>query len=221
MKTLELFCGSKSFTKYMRKNFSVDSLTLDINDTYQPDILIDILDWDYTEQEAPDILWISPDCRSFSNQAYGTYQRRHSDMMPLTETAILGDKLLEKSIEIINHFLKKNPKMVWLMENPRGTMFRSPILKKIPHYQNSTRYCDYEPNGRTKKTDIFSNKKLDLKNSPGLYGKIKTCNGRPMKNGSRKGAKSYSGIGGWNGSAILKGEVPDKLLEEIISQCCQ
>ena len=212
MKTLELFCGSKSFTKYMIKEYGADTLTLDINGDCSPDIEIDILEWDYREQEAPDILWCSPDCRSFSNQAYGGYvpQRRHSDMKPLTPTAELGDRLLKKTIEIIEYFMKQNPNMIWLLENPRGTMYRSPIMNTIQHYQNKTRYCDYGDD-RTKRTDIFSNIEIELKNTTGRYGTKYTCNGR------NKYGKTQKGYGGWNGKGIDRGKIPNSLFKHIMS----
>mgnify|MGYP003671950524 FL=1 len=213
MKILELFCGSKSFTNYMKTHYICDTITLDIDENCNPDILIDILEWDYTQQEPPDILWCSPDCRSFSNQAYGGYipQRRHSDMKPLTASAELGDKLLHTTIDIINYFMDKNPNMVWLMENPRGTMYRSPILARTEYYQNKTRYCDYGDN-RTKRTDIFSNKKLRLKNTKNAKGTQYTCNGLTREGVYKKGC------GGWNGKGIDKGKVPPELLKEILQQ---
>ena len=155
MKTLELFCGHKSFTKFILKHYpDATTITLDNEQSLCPTICCDILEWDYQSLDyIPDILWVSPDCRSFSNQAYGGYNpsRRHVDMMPLNETGVLGDKLLNKSIEIINYYLKINIDLIWFMENPRGTMFRSPLMKKLKHFQNRCRYCDYD-DPRTKRT---------------------------------------------------------------------
>ena len=44
MKTLELFCGTKSFSK-VAKEYGYETLTLDFDNTFDPDIAKDIMDF--------------------------------------------------------------------------------------------------------------------------------------------------------------------------------
>ena len=50
------------------------------------------------------------------------------------------------------------------MENPHGTMWRSPFMKALkPYTTSNTLYCLYKDN-RRKPTDFFNNFELELKN---------------------------------------------------------
>jgi hypothetical protein len=94
------------------------------------------------------------------------HQHRGPGGVPLTEDAVLGDKLLAKTIEIINYFECVNEDLEWYFENPRAKMRHSPLLADIENdYQIvQVSYCMYATDRLwpKKPTDIFTNN-LELK----------------------------------------------------------
>lgn len=69
MKALELFCGTKSFSK-VAKERGHDIFTIDFNPKFKPDLCCDMLYFDKrmlpAEWRKPEILWSSPPCDTFS-----------------------------------------------------------------------------------------------------------------------------------------------------------
>ena len=198
---LELFKGTGS----AGKAFKGDVISVDIESKFNPTINEDLLKLKYKELPIPDYIWASPPCNTFSlmsvtrdkvyNPNIPQRQRNSDTMRPFTPSARLGDKLLKRTIEIINYFKKKNPKLKFVIENPHGTMWKSPILKGLPKYHREMAYyCNYSDT-RTKPTDFFSNVKLDLNNS--------VCKGTEL---TRKM------------SMCDKYKIPPKLMREIYKQ---
>ena len=73
---LELFSGTKSFTKEWLKIQGNESITVDIDKKSNPDVNVNILEWNY--KECPvidgrkiDFIWASPECRTFSFMSGG------------------------------------------------------------------------------------------------------------------------------------------------------
>lgn len=129
---------------------------------FKPDILIDVLELDYTKLPIPDFIWASTPCNTFSPLVWCNKNpsRDNITYKALNESGRLGDKLLKKTIEIIKYFLKKNPKLKWVIENPRGMMRHQPIMKNYDI--STTTYCMYGDK-RYKPTDFFNNFNLELK----------------------------------------------------------
>ena len=186
---LELFKGTGSAGKSFKKITDGRGriISVDNEAKYYPDVLTDILNFDYTKIPTPDFIWASPPCSSFTNMAltkrtthrFAPRVRNVDTMKPLAKSAVIGDKILKKTIEIINYFFKKNKKLRWVMENPHGSMWRSPLMKKLPEYHRElTLYCLYDDK-RKKPTDFFSNVKLELKtgkcNARVDFNKLKLC----------------------------------------------
>lgn len=145
MNCLELCCGTKSFSKVF------GGLTLDIEEKYNPDILINILEWDYKVYEKGhfDFIWASPPCVSFSNMAGG----RHRDKLtlePKTQTGKDGDAILNKVLEIIEYLEPK----YWCIENPRGYMRKMPQMQDLN--RTTLNYCKYG-SMFFKPTDLWNN----------------------------------------------------------------
>ena len=131
MKLLELFSGNKSISKVFEKEFNnLNVISLDIEQKLNPDICIDLLKWDYKiyPEGHFDIIWASPDCRSWSVAGYGRH-RVLPDLIPKTETARIGEQLIHRTLEIINYFKPK----YWFIENPRGLLRHFPVMKTLPH----------------------------------------------------------------------------------------
>jgi site-specific DNA-cytosine methylase len=153
MKILELFSGNKSVSKiFKQKDNTIEILSLDIEQKLNPDICIDILNWNYTVYPVGyfDVIWASPDCRSWSIAGYGRH-RKLPDLLPKTPTAIIGEQLIYKTLEIIEYFKPK----VWFIENPRGLLRHFPPMKTLPFchlvYYGNYDYPMYKP------TNIWSN----------------------------------------------------------------
>ena len=103
---LELFCGTKSFKKVFKKQFDV--ISLDINEKFNPDILSDILKWDYKNEEilknkTVQFIWASPPCQEYSIANTGG-----------NRDIVGANKIVKRVLEIIKYFKPK----YWCIENP-------------------------------------------------------------------------------------------------------
>ena len=158
---LECFSGTGSIGKVAREQFGMEVVGLDIMDNStspcsRPSIIVDILYWDFKSFEAPDVLWMSPPCETFSIMA-ASYHRQKGTLQPKSVDAMQGDQILKRTIQIINHFVKENPDMIWFMENPMGNMAKSALLKNLPsHTCHLVTYCKYGFKYR-KPTHIWTN----------------------------------------------------------------
>ena len=66
MQTVELFCGTKSFSKVAAR-LGHDTFTVDNDPRHFPDLDINVLALDAKQlPRRPDILWASPPCEAFS-----------------------------------------------------------------------------------------------------------------------------------------------------------
>jgi len=164
MKLLELFKGTGSVGK-VAKRMGYTVMSVDILDKYYPDIVADILEWDYKKFHnetgfVPDLLWASPPCNTFSPLAYPLKERNTKTAKPKSARAKQGTEILYRTLEIIKYFQKINPKLVYVVENPRGMMRLDEKIQQLP-FRNTTLYCLYE-DVRRKPTDFFNNVDLDL-----------------------------------------------------------
>lgn len=149
MNTVELFSGTKSFSK-VAELLGHRTLTIDNDDDLVPDICIDVLEenpLNYLTKRI-DVLWASPPCQGFSVASIGKMWNR--DNTPKHPTAVKGLELLEKTIEVIQ---QTQPKY-WFIENPRGKMRKMDILKDFRRV--TVTYCQYGDT-RMKPTDIWTN----------------------------------------------------------------
>lgn len=162
-KLLELFKGTGSVGKVANK-MGMNVISLDNMKKYEPDILTDILDWDYKKFHGetgyiPDFIWASPPCNTFSTLAYAFKERDTKTAEPFSERAKIGTKILYKTLQIIQYFMKLNPNLLFVIENPRGMMRLDKKMKRL--MRETTLYCLYGDEKR-KPTDFFSNIQLDL-----------------------------------------------------------
>jgi hypothetical protein len=204
MNTVELFCGTKSFSK-VAKDFGFVTFTIDNDEALNPDFCIDILKLNPNLYMNIDIMWASPPCTAFSVASIGKNWDKETKK-PKSNNALLGLKLLEKTIEII---VLTKPKY-WFIENPRGMMrkvidslFEKYGLKPIRH---TVTYCQYGDT-RMKPTDIWTNCKEWKPKEP--------CkNGAPCHISAPRGSKT-----GTQGLANAKdrGVIPEKIFIEIFN----
>lgn len=154
MKVLELFCGTKSFTKVAEAR-GHECRTLDNDPRFEPTYCTDIMDFDPIILDGwhPDVVWASPPCQCFSVMVIGkNWEKKHVGRLPKpkrpqAETAMA---IVRKTKDII---LQLKP-TYWFIENPRG------MLRKMAFMQGWLRstvtYCQYGLKYQ-KATDIWNN----------------------------------------------------------------
>mgnify|MGYP003138664805 FL=1 len=226
MKVLELFAGSRSFSK-VAEEMGMQTFTTDIKPFDKIDLVTDILelDNDLLMQKLfekgidnIDCVWASPPCTYFSVASIGHHWNK--DHSPKTEQAILGVKIVQKTIDIIK-FLKPD---FFFIENPRGKLRRLEVVKGIP--RTTVCYCQYGDT-RLKPTDIWSNfifvdhPLLSLDNKEQGWKPRKMCNYR-QKNCTCHHEKAPRGSK--TGTQGLKDNyersiVPYELCKEILESC--
>ena len=151
LRVLELFCGTKSFSKAcLERGWEVT--TLDNAKKFDPDILIDIMDWDYKSHPPVDVFWAGTPCTTFSIASFKRDPKK-------------GNLLAEKTLEILEHFKKLNPNLIWAIENPWSSLLRKQDFMQGIDYK----VCDYCQYGfpYRKRTIIFGNIEWNPKKCPG------------------------------------------------------
>jgi len=200
---LELFAGSRSVGKQAEK-LGMNVFSSDLIEFEGIHYPVSILDFDVTKVPfQPDIIWASPPCTSFSVASIGHHWTGGKGAyIPKTDGARLGLKLVEKTIEIINHFQPT----YWFIENPRGVLRKMEIMKGLK--RNTVTYCQYGDE-RMKPTDIWTNSDV-------WVPRPMCKNGDPCHvaapRGSRTGTQGRS-------NAYERSKIPDELCQEILKSC--
>lgn len=204
MKTLELFAGSRSFSKVAQK-LGHQTYTTDNQDFEQIDQVCDIFNFDIDkmleEYGHPDIIWASPPCTAFSVASIGHHWNQ--DHTPKTEKAVLGVEIVQRTKEIIE---KLNPQY-YFVENPRGKLRKLPVVDSFP-YQKTITYCSYG-DMRMKPTDIWSN--TDFTTRLMCFNGNKDCHHAPAPRGSKTGTQGLKGD-------YLRSQIPAALFEDLFAE---
>lgn len=198
MRTIELFCGTKSFSKVMAAR-GHDTFTVDIEPSFRPDLVADLTRQDVVAPYVPDIIWASPPCTTFSVASIGTHwtggKRAY---VPRTERAKDAIQLIRNTVSLVCG----GPGW-WFIENPRGVLRK---LGLIPGRRVTVTYCQYGDT-RMKPTDIWTN-------ADWWHPRPVCRNGDPCHERAPRGAKTGTqGLGG----AVERGRIPPALFEEILS----
>ena len=208
MNVLELFAGSRSFSKEAEK-FGYNVFTSDIKNFDKIDYVIDILDFDIDKVPfKPDIIWASPPCTYFSVASIGKHWNKNNT--PKTIEASLGVFIVKKTISIIKEL---NPKY-WYIENPRGKLRKLDIVKGLP--RTTVWYCQYGDT-RAKPTDIWTNNIQSVFNPEGWYPRPECFNGNKNCHHESAPRGSQSGTQGLKGN-YKRSIVPRELCIEILKQ---
>lgn len=203
MNVLELFAGSRSVGKQAEK-LGMNVFSSDLIEFEGIHYPVSILDFDVSKVPfQPDVIWASPPCTSFSVASIGHHWTGGKGAyIPKSEGAKLGLKLVEKTLEIINHFQPT----YWFIENPRGVLRKMEMMKKLK--RNTVTYCQYGDE-RMKPTDIWTNSDI-------WVPRPMCKNGDPCHVAAPRGSKT--GTQG-RSNAYERSKIPNDLCEEILTSC--
>lgn len=218
MKTIELFSGTKSFSKVMETH-GHETFTVDNDPSLEPDLVVNLDVTPYRELAVPyfsaDMLWASPPCTTFSVASISHYW---TEGRPKNEKALEGIRILGSAIKII---AISNPRW-WFLENPRGMMRKviDEVFQKhgVSYYKRHTvSYCQYGSK-IMKPTDIWTNASWW---SPRMICKPGAACHERADRGSKTGVQGIYSLD-WErargNSATARGVIPPALFEEILEQ---
>ena len=200
MNILELFAGSRSFTKVADKK-GYQTFTSDIEPFDGIDYVCDIFDFDVAQVPfRPNVIWASPPCTFFSVGSIGHHWNK--DHTPKTESAKLGMAIVKKTLEIIEE-LKPD---YFVIENPRGKLRKLDIID--PKIMKTVWYCQYGDK-RAKPTDIWTTIESWIPKPPCFNGNP-NCHHESAPRGSQTGTQGLK-------NSYEKSRVPEQLCEDILN----
>ena len=208
MIVLELFAGTRSIGKAFEaaghKVISVDwdkqfdniDLYADIG-TLTAEQVIELCGG-----QAPDVIWASPDCTTYSVAAIYHHRIKEPDgnLAPKSDYAKKCDEINQHVLDLIEEL---NPRY-WFIENPRGSMRKMNFMKGLPRY--TITYCQYGDK-RMKPTDIWTN-------HPNPNFKPPCKNGAPCHQAAPRG--SSSGTQGLK-DKVERAKIPEEFCNHIVS----
>jgi len=209
MKILELFCGTKSVSNAFKER-GHEVFTVDWDKSFNPTLCTDIgtLTADDIIQlcgGVPDVVWLSPDCTTYSVAAISKHRQRepNGNLKAISKYADFCDKVNAHIINVVVNELK--PKY-WFIENPRAGFRKMNFTKGLPRY--TVTYCQYGEN-RMKPTDIFTNHSDPQFIPPCKNGD--KCH-EPAPRGSATGTQGIKG-------STDRARIPKLLCEHIVDIC--
>lgn len=211
MKVLELFAGTRSIGRAFEsrghevysvewdKKFDDIDLYADIGTVTAEQILNDF--------GHPDVIWMSPDCTSFSIAAISHHRKKNEEtgnLDPVSDYAKFCDTVDQHCLDLIRELKPR----FYFIENPRGGMRKMTWMQGIHRY--TITYCRYGDT-RMKPTDIWTN-------HPDPQFKPPCRNGSPCHQAAPRGSKT--GTQGLQ-NAMERSRIPDKLCQHIVDICEQ
>lgn len=202
LKTVEVWCGSKSFSK-VAKELGHETWTTDILECFNPDYVGDILhywtqDKVFDKVKNADVVWMSVVCKGWTLSAGNTHWTEYRQ--PKTQLAMDSIKMMMFARFIADYCVKKNK--IFFIENPIGRA--SWILDN--KYQKRVWYCKYG-DIRAKPTYIYTN--LDIEFETCFNGN-KECHHEPAPRGSKTGTQGLK-------NDIERSKIPPKLFYHIFN----
>ena len=206
MRLLSLFSGTGAIERPFREaGWEVQSL--DIEGSHGATIVADILTWDYSSEPPCDVLTAGVPCENYSI-ANTRGVRKLS----------FADSLVRKTWEIIQHFGRLNPSLLWWIENPDSSLcWKRKVSEPFP-YRVRLDFCQYGKPYR-KRTKLATNA---LEYKPRALCNKRECHacvgGKHVKS-AQQGPSNRNA----NDRCTLDElhAYPQELSKEIFEHCCQ
>ena len=202
---LELFSGTQSVSKIAKTLGGWETLSLDLDPRFSPDLCMDILDFDETQypKDYFAFVWSSCPCEAYS-------QARTKAKIPVDEAMATSDKLVKKTREIIDYF----GCAAWCIENPAlSRIWKREVAHGLLAKSIVTSYCSFGYAYR-KNTRISSSFPLTLPICPGKGSCPQMIRGKHMEHAQR-------GCGGCQSRRKTVHElhmIPEELVRQIFKQ---
>ena len=201
MLIFDFFAGTRSSTRaFEDAGHTVISFDNDpqFDVTVQADVFMLTADALIARFGQPDFVWASPPCTAFSVASMGYHWAPGRE--PKTYAAVKSMELVGYTRQLLEAL---NPRLGFVIENPRGMLRKLPILDGLT--RNTVTYCQYGDD-RMKPTDLWTT----VKN----WEPRPTCkNGDDCHESAPRGAKT--GTQGRSG-AVTRSMVPYDLGLEIL-----
>jgi hypothetical protein len=131
MKILELFAGSRSFSK-AAEELGHQTFSVDWGPYENIDLKMDIKEMSINNIPfTPDVIWCSPDCTTYSIAAISTHR---NGTEPKSEYAKECDLTNQHFISLIKEWLVLNPNLVFFIENPRGMLRKMSFMQEFKRH---------------------------------------------------------------------------------------
>jgi hypothetical protein len=131
---IDLFAGLGGFSAAFTDTPQWSVTTVDIDESFDPDITADVCDLGCDDLPDPDVVLASPPCKCFSVAA-GWMDHFDSDGNPQTAAARESVVLLHHTLGLIKALAPR----YWYLENPRG----SKATQYLGQPTGSVTYCQY------------------------------------------------------------------------------
>ena len=106
---LDLCSGKKGVSSIFKKR-GWDVISVDINPDFEPDIVADIINWQY-DGKTPDLIWGSPDCTQFCKASLPMSWASNRKNPPNIDMRLL--------LNVYRIIREQNPRY-WVIENVQG-----------------------------------------------------------------------------------------------------
>lgn len=205
MRTLELFAGTGSFSKGIKRLFpDAQCIMVDLLNRFEPTHCVNLLEWDYRIYPPGhfNIIWGSPPCTNYSIAK----TKGERDLEG-------ADALVRKVFEIIDYFKPT----AWIIENVGTGLLveRMKAIRDVPVFL--TDYCCYGKPVR-KRTALWSNKVLDLLLCPGKGKCPQMEDGHHLTSVGNRRYEVYRKENLHYDRFIKKNAIPEPLIDAIIPQ---
>ena len=203
-KALDLFSGTQSVGQKLRK-MGYQVICVDKNARSKPDILVDIMNWDYQNVFSPydfDLVVASVPCNEYSQAKTKIGEGRKMEE---------ADAIVHRTLDIIGYLHPEK----WWIENPRtGKLKSRGILDAYPHIDLD--YCQFSDWGYCKPTRFWGSPNVVEKNS-------RVCDYRTCPNlivGASGRLRHRYRLGGYKMkfSTRMKGRIPENVVEYLLNE---